>query len=129
MRLIDADALERKYMDADYLDNDTAYNVITELDSMPTIEERKWIPCSERLPEDLEEVNVTWVNHDPDPYYNFVKDKPFTATAVYYKEKWYWYTSTCVDLLTEYGRNPYQEIDDDIEITAWMPLPEIYSGE
>lgn len=91
--------------------------------------EPQWIPCSERLPDDLQEVNVTWVNHDPEPYYNFVKDKPFTATAVYYKEKWYWYSSTCADLLAEYGRNPNQEIDDGIEITAWMPLPEPYKGE
>ena len=89
----------------------------------------RWIPVSESLPEDLEEVIVTWVNHDPAPYYNFFKDKPCTATAVHYKEKWYWSSRTCADLLAEYGRNPYDEIDDGIEIIAWMPLPEPWRGE
>lgn len=85
-----------------------------------------WIPCSERLPDDLAEVNVTWINHKPEPYYDFVKDKPFTASAVYYKGDWYWYSSVCADLLAEYGKNEIDKIDDSIEITAWMPLPEAY---
>ena len=85
-----------------------------------------WIPCSERLPDDLAEVNVTWVNHNPEPYYDFVKNKPCTGSAVYYKGDWYWYSSVCVDVLAEYGKNEIDEIDDAIEITAWMPLPEPY---
>ena len=89
--------------------------------------EQQWIPCSERMPEDCEEVNVTCVNHDPEPYYDFTKDKPFTAPAVYYKEKWYWYSITCADFLAEYGENWYEKIDDGIEIIAWMPLPEPYT--
>ena len=52
----------------------------------------KWIPCSERLPDDLAEVNVTWVNHEPEPYYEFIKSKPFTESAVYYEHNWYWYS-------------------------------------
>ena len=87
-----------------------------------------WIPCSKRLPDDLAEVNVTWINHEPEPYYDFVKDKPFTASAVYYKGDWYWYSSVCVDILAEYGKNEIDKIDDAIEITAWMPLPEAYKG-
>ena len=101
-----------------------------EIEALPSAQpEKQWIPCSERLPEEIEEVNVTWINHNPEPYYDFVKDKPFTASAVYYSGKWYWYTSTCADLLREYGKNPNQEIDDAIEITAWMPLPEPWRGE
>lgn len=88
----------------------------------------KWIPCSERLPDDLAEVNVTWINHKPEPYYDFVKDKPFTASAVYYKGDWYWYSSVCADFLAEYGKNEIDKIDDAIEITAWMPLPDPYQG-
>ena len=87
---------------------------------------RQWIPCSERLPDDLAEVNVTWVNHDPEPYYAFTKDKPSTASAVFYKGNWFWYSSICADILAEYGKNDANRIDEAVEITAWMPLPDPY---
>jgi hypothetical protein len=89
----------------------------------------EWIPVSERLPENLQTVNVTWQNHEPEPYYHDIKDRSFVATAVYYNEDWYWYSTTCADYLGEYGRNDVDKIDEAIEIIAWMPLPEPYKGE
>jgi len=91
--------------------------------------EPDWIPVERELPEDLAEVNVTWVNHEPETYYEPIKSKPFTASAVYYEGNWYWYSSVCADVLAEYGRNDVDKVDDTIEITAWMPLPEPWKGE
>lgn len=85
---------------------------------------QRWIPCSERPPEELEPVNVVWVNHSPEPYYQEMKDIPQKATAVYYRKKWYWWSCVCEDLLAEYGRNEPDLVGSDIEITHWMPLPE-----
>ena len=90
--------------------------------------ETQWIPVERELPEDLAEVNVTWVNHEPESYYEPIKSKPFTASAVYYEGNWYWYSSVCADVLAEYGRNDVDKVDDAIEITAWKPLPEPYQG-
>lgn len=92
-------------------------------------EQTRWILVSEKLPEDLEPVNITWVNHNPESYYVDIKDEPHTATGIYYKGRWYWYSSTCEDYLKEYGRCDVDEIDADIEVTAWMPLPTSYQGE
>lgn len=88
--------------------------------------ENQWIPCSERLPEDGIPVNITWVNRKPLSYYIDIKDKPFTATGIYYRGQWYWYSCVCEDLLYEYGRSESDAVDNDVEITAWMPLPESY---
>ena len=85
-----------------------------------------WIPVSERLPEELVPVNVTWINRNPESYYAKIKDVPFSATAVYYNSKWYWYSSTCVDYLSEYGENDFDLVDKDIDVIAWQPLPQPY---
>lgn len=85
-----------------------------------------WIPVSERFPWDCVPVNVTWINRKPEPYYGHIKDVPFTATAIYYNRNWYWWSSTCVDYLKEYGKCEWDLVDKDIDIVAWMPLPEPY---
>lgn len=85
-----------------------------------------WIPVSERLPEELVPVNVTWINRNPDPYYAEIKDVPFACTAVYYNGKWYWWSSVCTDYLEEYGEYNVDLVDKDIDIVAWMPLLEPY---
>lgn len=83
----------------------------------------KWIPVTERLPENLDEVIITWVNTNPLSYYKSIKDVPFTGVAVFYNEDWYWYSSIT------HGMCENMLIDDAIKITAWMPLPEPYREE
>jgi hypothetical protein len=101
------------------------------IEDMPSLtpQQTRWIPVSERLPEDLEPVNITWVNHEPEPYYHDIKDRNFAATGIYYRGQWYWYSTTCADYLGEYGSNEIDKVDDAVEIIAWMPLPEPYKAE
>ena len=99
--------------------NEALDMAITALKNQPV-----WIPVSERPPEELVPVNVTWINRNPESYYAKIKDVPFSATAVYYNSKWYWYSSTCVDYLSEYGNNDFDLVDKDIDIIAWMELPQ-----
>ena len=86
----------------------------------------EWIPVAERVPEDLTEVNITWINREPAPYYSDIKDKPFAGTGVIYKGIWHWSSVACVDMLREYGENRLDEIEEGVDVTAWMPLPEPY---
>ena len=105
----------------------TALEVFGISEQLPSAQpEQRWIPCSERVPDDLSEVNITWINTDPEPYYDFVKNKPATGTAVYYKGDWYWYSSVTQDVLAEYGKMDSEKLDDAIRVIAWMPLPEPY---
>ena len=86
----------------------------------------EWVPCSLMLPEELVPVNVTWVNRKPASYYEHIKDKPFTATAIHYKGEWYWWSAVCEDLLSETGHNVVDLVHPSIEIVAWQTLPEPY---
>ena len=97
---------------------------------IPTKESKpRWIPVTERLPEEGAAVNITWVNHSPVIYYQHIKDKPQTATGVYYRGKWYWWSAVVQDYLAEYGKWEPDEMDAAIEVTHWMLLPEPPKGD
>ena len=91
---------------------------------MEALERTRWIPCSERVPEELVPVNVVWVNRCPPPHLAYLKDIPFSGTAVLYAGDWYWESAACVDILEEYGRNETDFVDERIDITHWMAIPE-----
>lgn len=84
----------------------------------------RWVPVSERLPEDIKPVIVTWKNNDPESYYQYIVGKHFIGTAHFKNGKWFWYSSVTEDLLAEYGKCDSEEFDEAIEVIAWMPLPE-----
>lgn len=86
-------------------------------------EKQRWIPVTERMPEERVLVNVLWVNRAPEPYYEKIKDVPFSGTACFYRGNWYWDSPVVLDLLAEYGNDNFDLVDDAVEITHWMPLP------
>ena len=58
MRLIDADALKKVYVDLEF--SSDMGDAIEILDNAPTIEP-KWIPVTEKLPKDDEDILVTYI--------------------------------------------------------------------
>lgn len=87
-------------------------------------EKQRWIPVTERPPEERVLVNVVWVNRAPEPYYKKIKGVPFSDTACFYRGRWYWDSPVVLDLLAEYGEDEIDLVDEAVEITHWMPLPE-----
>lgn len=122
----------RDWIRTDYFEDWSARNfilndIIAEINKMPKVGE--WIPVSERPPEDLTPVNITWVNRKPVSYYMHIKDKPFTATGILCHGAWYWFSARCEDYLKEYGDSKVDAMDEHIEVIAWQPLPEPYREE
>lgn len=89
----------------------------------------EWIPVEKGLPNDLQEVSVTFVNHKPHPHYEKIKDIPMSAFAVYFRGIWYWWNSTICDYISEYGGCASQMFDENIEVIAWKPRSEPYRKE
>lgn len=126
------DAIEaiKQWLDNDGSLFDVGLNqAIREIKRLPSADRpQEWIPCSERLPEDIRPVLVTWKNNDPASYYQYIVGKHFIGTAHYHRGKWYWYSSVTEDLLAEYGKCDSEEFDEAIEAVAWMPLPKPWKG-
>lgn len=113
MRLIDADALhdalrKKKKWVVRYGDKHsegyTSDQVHFAINDAPTVEERQkgnWIPCSERLPNEDEEVLVYLYG-----------DTPYLA---YVDSKGRWCTDNFL-------------VGEDHSPLAWMPLPQPYLG-
>ena len=111
----------RTYDYCGVLNCETQY-IVDDIKALPSAD-AEWIPCSERLPSDDEIVNITWVNHNPPPYYADIVEKPDVASGLRYRDKWYWYSSVCQDL-----HQDFDLIDNDIEVIAWQSLPTPYKG-
>lgn len=76
-----------------------------EIINMPSA--NQWIPCSERLPEEGKEVLVTIWDRCEIAFYNCASDG-----------------------LKEWEFNDFSlDGEDFIDVTAWMPLPELYREE
>ena len=109
MRLIDADALIPNISVKAVFGNDITTmkcgelrTVLEMIENAPTIEPQRWIPCKERLPEECEDIIVTYVD-----------DEETRIIPVNYGDgTWY----DCI----------FNTALDPIKVIAWMPLPESY---
>lgn len=110
MRLIDADRLLTDRMKSKYyhLSNGDIAIPLIDIEHAPTIEpEQKWIPCSDRLPDNTDLV-IVWVKDD-------MGDTSFDYSSSG------WITTN----------KEYWIVDGEINnyVIAWMPLPKPYEGE
>ena len=105
MRLIDADALINRIVFHTDFESDTKEAIEDEINSMLSAQpEQRWIPCSERLPE--EKINPNTQDYD-----------------------WVLCSTTFGDVRAyHFGRGRFLHGCGDVTqyVVAWMPLPEPY---
>ena len=68
--------------------------------------ERQWIPVSEKLPDEDDEVLVAWTDEEI-PKHKHWYDIGYVSGGKWYIDGW----------------------EIDVNVLAWMPLPERYEGE
>ena len=118
-RLIDADKLKEELGKSWAFEN-TLYDVCRIINEAPTIEVPKWIPCSERLPEDSGDYLVRPSDNALDDYSEFeeIMIMPYDADC----EAFGWWTSYFDPISLGFVDSEFT----DFEVIAWMPLPKPY---
>ena len=124
MRLIDADVLKQHIdklpalPDGNFAGNHSALKAL--INMQPTIEpEQRWIPCSERLPEEYGEFLVTMTEKAKAKDLGFDIDETYISKMRYNSNGW------------QLPRHIPSWINEAVkdEVLAWMPLPEPYQEE
>ena len=101
------------------IQNSKIWQQIKDLPSaQSTIEERKWIPCSERLPEANGRYLVTRGLNACGSLWNRVYITNYSDLMGLKSERIWWDGNV--------GKSDFERIDD---VIAWMPLSEPWKGE
>ena len=82
--------------------------------------QQRWIPCSERLPEEYGEYRITWVTSCA-PSKRFIGDSEYEVTSVWDEER--------KDFKGEWLLDDYIKHYPDVKVIAWKPLEEPYQEE
>lgn len=94
--------------------------------AIQALEKQIWVSTKERLPNDMEIVNITWVNRNPPPYYADIKDVPQVAIGLVMDGEWYWFSCYSENIAEFEYLADADKMDKDIEVVAWLPLPSPY---
>ena len=78
----------------------------------------RWIPVTERLPEEDKEVLITYKGKGDE------LDKPYSNIDITTYGQMYFGGNKVGN--HKHWRSPFQYFNDNYEVTAWMPLPDAY---